>query len=251
MAFYELNYQEAHLGEIEKIVLEFIDPSSKEGGAIESYIDVILLKWEVDLEGFREKSQGERNKFWADNVSSALGHLAGKLGWNEEGFHEVAAQIALSNYRLSGYRGNGWTNPDRDRRMKVYWQFDEKIELHFILFDSQGGELGRVHVMTLPPSLGALEDVTGRGFWNSPKQFAMESKRKDRRWVWNILEPTIRFEMDRATRDPHGAYDLGLMLLEGKRGAPKNRELAIEWLKRSAEAGFKRATKKLIELGIE
>lgn len=248
LRMYEYYLPVVDTGPIHKVIVVF-QPVDSASLRQSMNIDLIYAPCEIDLQTYALLNSKDRGIMLFQNMHETLLDIAEDRGWNAQAFQEAYSKVTSANFEFSGYWKTPLSNPSRQYKAQIYWEFDDEIEVFICIGPYKGdGPTSKISICRLPATLAALDNILGQLKWEDESHVRLLHTNKRDYWDINVPSGTVNFCYPRAlNEDAHGQYDLGIMYLEG-RLVPKDREKAIYWIRKTAEKKFGRAIKKLIQI---
>ncbi|RYZ78229.1 MAG: hypothetical protein EOP04_30105 [Proteobacteria bacterium] len=245
MSIYENSIEKFDAGDVQKVVINFMD--SVPTGVLKevSHIDgILLVSAHLDYNSYFH-SPKPANELFLETIHEATLEVAKNQSWDTKVFEDAYSIIKAKNFVFFGHLQKISHNRKRNHTARLYWEMTDRLRV-FIEIDEDANQ--RHLVSVVGAGIDLLRLLFGPLKWVDEFNVILNLKTRCDYWNLNIQTGQLDFFFARAVaNDPHGLYDLAVMYFEGDT-VLQNEELGMFYLKKAADAKFGRAIKKLRSL---
>ena len=233
--------------DVSKLIIEF-DMNRDTPFTLDEMLDVIAVYCSIDCSSVAQMSPHEQKEYFVQATENVFREYSSKYGWDMG-----VVLAATKRMRECGLQfDRPWGKPvwHRSRKMaaQLRMTFETRVSLYVDITDKTSSSEKRLFIVELPASVYFAAQAIGKLKWLSETELQLMHKNNRDYWLINLETESVEFHFIRAeSGDAHGQYALGCMYQDGDL-VPQDRDLAIHWLRKAAEQGYKQAIQRLAKL---
>jgi hypothetical protein len=219
-----------------KVVIELC----KSENSVECLLDIMTVKRAIPVEEILNPDRTEQNTRLLEIVVAEMASLGNQFGWDAEQAFLAGQRVREHSFVYRGKWKTAKRSPDRSRTAHLWIEYPSTIDIYLIVSEKLGAEK-RILVCKGHVGFPFASAACAELLWlDSTRVRIMQDNKRDY-WIYDCSNGQLVFHYPRAENgDAHGVYDFACMYFEG-RFVEQNRDLGVEWLRKSALKGYKHA----------
>ena len=232
---------------VSKLIIRF-DMNRDVPFTLDEMLEVIVVYCSFDCPAVAKMASHEQKEYFVQAIENVFREFSPKYGWNMGLVLAATARMRECDLRFDRPWGKPVWQRSRKQSAQLRMIFETRVSLFVEIFDKTSAFEKRLFIVELPASVYLAAQAIGKLKWLSETELQLMHKNNRDYWLINLESESVEFHFPRAeSGDAHGQYALGCMYQDGDL-VPEDRELAIHWLSKAAEQGYKQAVQRLAKL---